>query len=251
MGSCAGNIGLPKALSVTVLLFLTLLTYPVGALAEGVMVSPVVVQLPPGRMAAVVTLTNHGDRDVSVQIRPFAWTQAKAAEEQLAATDELSASPPFATVVPGASQVVRLVLRRPLADHEATYRILIDQLPPPSEPEHVRVALRFSIPVFAAPSTRVASHVEWRITTGAGQAWLTAVNSGTQHQSFHDITLHTADGRAFQIELKSPPHILAGGTRRWRILMRGAPLAPASAMRLTAGIDNGSVDQMVRVDVGP
>ena len=86
MGSCAGNIGLPKALSVTVLLFLTLLTYPVGALAEGVMVSPVVVQLPPGRMAAVVTLTNHGDRDVSVQIRHFAWTQAKAAEEQLAAT---------------------------------------------------------------------------------------------------------------------------------------------------------------------
>jgi fimbrial chaperone protein len=249
--ACAGVTGPPRALPLAVLSLLTLLALPAGASAQGIMVSPVVVQMPPGAMATALTLANHGGREVSVQVRTFAWMQTKAEGEQLAATDELGASPPFAAIAPGASQVVRLVLHRPPSGREATYRILIDELPAPSEPQRVRIALRFSIPVFAAPDTRASSHVDWRISTGAGQAWLIAINNGTQHQTFRDITLHTADGRALRVEVTSPPHILAGSTRHWRILTQGAPLAPASVMRLTAGVDNGSVDQTVRVDVGP
>ena len=219
--------------------------------AQGIMVSPVIVQMAPGQMAAVVTVTNHGDRPVSFQVRPFGWTQTSTEGEQLDATDELWASPPLATLKPGAAQVVRLVLRRLPDGREATYRILLDELPAPAEPQHVRVALRLSIPVFAEPKTRVAPHVQWQVTTQGGQTWLTAVNDGDQHQTFHDIVLHTADGRALGVEYQTPPHVLAGGTRRWRILTNGPPPAPATLLRLSAGVDNGVVDQQVRVDGGP
>jgi fimbrial chaperone protein len=221
------------------------------ASAQGITVSPVVVQMAPGQMAAALTAGNQGDQEIAFQIRAFAWQQSATGDDQLSPTDELLASPPLATVAPGASQVVRLVLRHPPQGREATYRILFDQLSAPSEAGRVHIALRLSIPVFAEPTGKVAPHVQWRITAQGGQAWLIGANDGTRHQTVHDIALHTADGRAIQAEIKVPPHILAGGLRRWRILTHGPLLAPGAVVRLTANADSGPVEQQVQVDAGP
>src|SRR5262249_15798121 len=150
---------------------------------------------------------------------------------------ELLASPPIATLSPGASQVVRLVLRRPPQDREATYRILFDQLPPPKEAGIVHIAVRLSIPVFAEPSSKVAPRVQWRINFEKGQAWLIAVNEGSRHLTVSDINLHLADGRVLKVEIKAPPHILAGSARRWRILAKDPLPGLGATVRLTADAD--------------
>ncbi|HEX4652543.1 MAG TPA: fimbria/pilus periplasmic chaperone, partial [Granulicella sp.] len=98
-------------------------------------------------MATVLTVGNQSNHEIAFQIRAFAWQQNRAGDDQLAATDELLASPPLASVAPGASQVARLVLRRPPQGREATYRILLDELPPAGQAGRVHVALRLSIPV--------------------------------------------------------------------------------------------------------
>src|SRR5690348_11194329 len=113
---------------------------------------------PPGVMATVVNLGNQGDREISFQIRAFSWRQS-ATDDPLSPTEELSVSPPLGTIVPGTTQVARLVLRRPPRGQEATYRILVDELPPPAAPGVVRVAVRLSIPVFAEPPERVSPRV--------------------------------------------------------------------------------------------
>jgi fimbrial chaperone protein len=215
------------------------------------MVSPVKVEMPAGQMAAVLTIGNQSDREIAFQIRPFAWQQNRAGDDQLTATDDLQASPPLATVAAGATQVARLVLRRRPQGREATYRILVDELSPPGSAGRVHVALRLSIPVFAEPADRVSPQVQWRIAAQGGQAWLVAVNEGNRHQTVRDVVLRTADGRALQVEVNAPPHILAGGLRRWRVLNRGASLAPGTVVRLTASADSGAIDQRVRVDGGP
>ena len=125
------------------------------ACAQGITVAPVNVQMGPGQKATVLTVVNQGDRETSFQIRAFGWQQNQAGDDQLAPTDELLASPPLATVAPGATQIVRLVLRRPPQTREATYRIFFDQLTPPGEAGRVHVALRLSIPVFAEPTDRL------------------------------------------------------------------------------------------------
>ncbi len=243
-----------RAARVPCLVVLACLTFQANlgaAHAQGINVSPVVVEMPPGQMAAVLTVGNQSDHEIAFQIRPFAWQQSRTGEDQLTPTDELQASPPLATIAAGGSQVARLVLRRPPQGREATYRILLDELSPPAEAGRVHIALRLSIPVFAEPAARVAPQVQWRITAQGGQAWLAAVNDGTRHQTIRDFALHTADGRALQIEVKVPPRILAGGLQRWRIVGRGVPLAPGAVVRLTANADSGAIDQQVRVDGGP
>src|SRR3954468_13256944 len=212
------------------------------AAAQGLSVSPINVVMEAGQSAAVIDLGNQGDQEISFQIRTFAWRQTET-DDQLAPTEDLAASPPLGTIAPKGTQVVRIVLRRIPQGREADYRILVDELPPPTAPGNIRIAVRLSIPVFAAPQERVSPQVKWRVVVRGGQAWLTATNAGTRHLSVRNVKLHTADGRDLPVEIKQPPHILPGGARRWLISRRGVLPATGSILRLTADDDIGAVDE--------
>jgi fimbrial chaperone protein len=238
---CELSGGIRTVAALAALVFLALAQ---PASAQGIMVAPINVQMGPGQSATVLTVINQGDRETSFQIRAFGWQQTQSGDDQLVPTDDLLASPPLATLPPGATQIVRLVLRHPPQKREATYRILFDQLTPPAQPGLVHVALRLSIPVFAEPPDRLTPQVQWRIENRDGHPWLVAVNSGSRHETFTDMALRTADGASFKLVVKSPPHILAGATRRWLIQANG-PMPLPAAMRLTANGDSGKVDQQV------
>jgi fimbrial chaperone protein len=141
--------------------------------------------------------------------------------------------------------VVRVVLRKPPQGKEASYRVLLDQIPPPAMPGTIRIALRLSVPILAAPTTRSAPHVQWRVEGG----YLVAVNDGNQHETVRDIALATAGGGALKVETNVSPYILAGATRRWRIVSQAQ--SPGATLHLTAHADSGAIDQPVPVGAGP
>ncbi len=220
--------------------------------AQGLTVLPVSIQMTAGQMATTLTVRNEGDAETSLQVRPFVWSQPPPrGDDALEPTAELMASPPLATIAAGATQVVRLVLRRPAEGREASYRILLDQIPPPAAPGTVRVALRLSIPVFVEPAARTAPQLRWRIELSGGQLYLAAVNEGARHETARDIGLATSGGAALKVEANLSPYILPGATRRWRILASGMPPAPRTVLRLTATADGGAIDQPVAVVAGP
>lgn len=212
--------------------------------AQALAVLPVNIFLAPGQSAASLTVTNKGTTETSIQIRPFVWDQA-GGEDHLEATDGLVVSPPIATIAAGATQVVRLILRKPPQGQEATYRILIDQIPPPAEPGIVHVVLRLSIPIFAEPMTRAVAHVQFHLESDAGQLYLVGVNDGLRHEVIRDIELSTSDGAKYQTDRGVSPYILAGVTRRWRLVAPGPLPKPGDTLRLTAHADSGAIDQQV------
>lgn len=218
--------------------------------SAGVAVTPVNIQLLPGENAAALTIRNDSDRKMSFQIRGYSWQQDSLGNDTLTPTDQLLSSPPLATVQPGGSQVVRIILNNPRENREETYRIIFDQLPPPNETGVVHVLVRLSIPIFAEPQMRVAPQVRWRVTKEAGRWWLSATNSGSQHLTVRNMRLETFDGRQLQIQVNSPPHILAGATRRWPIVANAA-LSPKEVLRLTGSADLGVIEQRISADAGP
>jgi fimbrial chaperone protein len=221
-----------------------------AAQAQALTVLPVNLTLPPGQLAGTLTVINKGDAETSVQMRALAWSQPGGVET-LTASDEVLISPPIATIAAGATQVVRLVLRHPEQTKEGTFRILLDQIPPAASPGTVRIALRLSIPVFAEPASRASPHVAFRIENDAGHAYLVGANTGSRHDTVHDIGLTISDGTNVPTATSASPYILADSTQRWELTGTG-PLPQAGAvLHLTASAETGALSESVSVLTQP
>ena len=217
--------------------------------AQSLTVLPVNIQMRPGEGATSLTVINQGNAVSAVQVRVYSWDQSTGTD-QLVPSDRIHISPPLATINPGASQVIRLALRRPPEGREDTYRILVDQIPPPAEPGTVRIALRLSIPVFAQPKGRAVATVAYSIERAEGRNWLIARNNGGRHETVRDIQLVTEDGRTLSIERNVSPYLLAGATRRWQISGDHNALSGPS-IRLKAITDAGPLDQSIKLPIMP
>jgi fimbrial chaperone protein len=215
-------------------------------------VLPVNILLQPGQRATTLTVTNQGNRETAIQVRAYAWSQPDG-DDQLTTSDSVVVSPPLASIAPGATQVLRLILRLPPlgGDREATYRILVDQIPPAAEPGIVHVVLRLSIPIFALPTTRALSIVRYHLELDAGQLYLVGINDGLRHEAIRDIVLSTSDGRNLKQGSSASPYILSGATRRWAISAQGPLPLPRETLRLTAHSDAGAIDEPVSVVAAP
>jgi fimbrial chaperone protein len=214
-----------------------------AARAQSLTIQPVSVTLAAGQMAATLTVLNQSPAPSAFQVRAYEW-RAVDGEDQLVPTEAIALSPPLGTIAPNASQLIRLVLRRPAKDREETYRIWLDQIPAASEPGTVRIALRFSIPVFAQPAARISPQLQWRVTSEGEKYFLVASNSGARHQAVRNLVLAMPDGRAVKTEGSISPYVLAGATRRWPLV---TPPPPGTLLKLTATTDEGALDQTVAV----
>jgi fimbrial chaperone protein len=229
-----------KALAAIVALFLTGL----AAEAQALSVLPVNIFFTPGQRATSLTVTNKGKSETAIQIRAFAWNQPDG-NDKLTATDEVVASPPLATMAPGATQVVRLILRQSPQGKEATYRILLDQIPPPAEPGVVHMVLRLSIPIFVQPAGRSFADVQFHLERDAGQIYLVGFNAGNLHESIRDIELTTSDGRKLKEDSNTSPYILSGATRRWHIAAQDPLPLSSETLQLTAHANAGAIKEQV------
>jgi fimbrial chaperone protein len=221
-----------------------------AASAQSLSVLPVNILLAPGQSAATLAVTNQSNSETAIQIRAFAWSQSNG-DDQLTASDAVVVSPPLASIAAGATQIVRLILRHPPQGSEATYRILVDQIPPPAEPGIVHMVLRLSIPIFAQPLTRAIPHLQFHVVLDAGQLYLVGINDGLRHEAIRDIVLSMSDGTKLKADSGSLPYILAGSTRRWHIAVKDSQPPQSETLRLTAHADSGAIEEQVRIASKP
>lgn len=238
-------IALSRRLAAMVLLFTGL-----AATAQTLAVLPVNIQLPAGQRATTVGVTNQGTSSTSIQVRVYGWSQ-KDGVDTLVASDALIISPPLASIPPGNTQVIRLILREPAEGSEATYRILIDQIPPPAQTGVVHVVLRLSIPIFVQPAIHTASHLQFHCESKAGESYLVATNDGLRHEAIRDIVLSTSTGHKLKQEPGTSPYVLAGATQRWHITGPDAHTLPGGPLQLTAHGDAGAIEQRVPIVTTP
>jgi len=221
-----------------------------AASAQSLSVLPVNVFLPSGQRAASLSLKNSGDKPTSIQVRAYDWSQKDDAD-QLIDSKLIVVSPPLVTIQPGSTQVVRLILRQPPVGSEATYRILLDQIPGPGEPGVVQMVLRLSIPVFAAPATKAVAQDQFHLEREGEGLFLVGVNTGQSHDTLHDIVVTASDGRKFSLKTRVSPYLLTGATRRWELDAQGHAPQPGESLKLTAHGIAGAIDVQVGVTATP
>lgn len=213
-----------------------------AAHAQSIAIQPVLVTIPAGANSAVMTIMNRSANADAFQIRGFQWEQTPEQVISLKPSADIIASPPIGTLEPGQTQTVRILITKPPMDREASYRILVDEIPPPSAPGTVRVAIRLSVPVFVAPPVRALPDLHWSLRRAGGNLILTAHNTGNSHASIISLDLDQG-GKDIVVGAHQLPYILPGATRSWTVPYTGA----ASSFKLIASTAAGTTRGIIGV----
>ena len=219
-----------------------------GAAGAGTFdINPVRATLTPAQAVTAITVHNGGDEDTVVQLEVLSWSQ-QAGKDVYGPTREILATPPIFKLAPGATQIVRVGLRRaPDPQRELTYRLFLQEVPaaPKEGFEGLRVTLRMGIPVFVTPPVAAAASLQWSaVRTPQGQISLGASNGGNAHIQIMNIGV-SLSGKELG-RLTEPSYVLAGQSRSWPPLPVNAP--PGSVLRVVSRTDAGDLSADVVVE---
>jgi fimbrial chaperone protein len=194
-----------------------------AAHAGAVVLWPLDPVMAPGERATALWIENRGREPVTLQIRSFDWSQS-AGEDQYARQDEVIPSPPIASIPPGQRQLVRIIRRTTgTASAEHSYRLLVDELPPPLDAAktdaasaQLRVQMRYSIPLFTydGQGTTAQPQLHARTVIVEGRRYAEIRNTGARHARLVDLRIvHGASSVTAAAGLIG--YVLPGATMRW------------------------------------
>lgn len=209
-------------------------------------VDPVRLDLSPQQPSAVLQVRNNSEQATTIQIKAVAWSQLSG-KEVYAPTRELLVSPPAFTVAANAEQLVRVALRR-TADpaSELSYRINLQEIPPPPAPGFVglQVALRVGLPVFVQPLTGKASPKAVWAAVALDEKRIKVVleNQGNAHLQVSDFALYIPGVEPAIASESGLSYALAGQTREWILNIKSLKLPSSQRLRLKAYTDAGEIE---------
>ncbi|HKE49710.1 MAG TPA: molecular chaperone [Rhodanobacteraceae bacterium] len=205
------------------------------ASASGLQVAPTSLELAASGPAQALWLTNTGDHALHAQVRAYKWSQASG-KDDLAATQDVVASPPMLDVPAGGRQLVRVIRTGAAAAGEQTYRLLVDELPVGGEAKQtgVQYVLRYSVPVFVGASGTPS--LQWSTKVDNEGLKVEIHNSGTAHAQVSYVSLQPAGGAPVEVVPGLLGYVLPGATMHWTVaLPAGANAANASLKALVNG----------------
>jgi fimbrial chaperone protein len=192
-------------------------------------VSPTQIFVAAEHHAAGLTLLNTSGTILYAQIRVFEWRQHDG-EDQLVSTRSIVASPPMLKLSPGVSQLVRIVRNGlPPTSIETSYRIIVDEIPIKADIEDhalsktdklqnegLKFRLRYSIPVFLAPSKQIIVQpiLNTRLIKDKGKRYVHISNEGNGHAQLTDIAWVQGEQR-ITIASGLAGYVLPGQQRQW------------------------------------
>lgn len=131
------------------------LTLSVPALASGLRVTPLRLDLTPERPQQSLTVQNISTSPLPVEIRVVRWTQDEDGADRYEPSEDLFVAPPISELAPRSEQRTRVVLlAREIFGLERAYRIYVEELPrgEPGAGTGMQFRMRLGIPVFARPA---------------------------------------------------------------------------------------------------
>jgi fimbrial chaperone protein len=226
------------------------LPLPAWAAAQ-LAVQPLSLTLPAAQFSTAVTLTNNGDKPVTLQAEVFDWQQING-EDQLSETRSLVASPAVVEVPAGAQQIIRvgrLVTATP-ASKEQAYRLKISEIPTDKPMGQVSSILQLVLPLFVPPRTSSNTPNKAAIKAEAradGQhLLLQLVNLGNQRGR---LTMVKVESGGQSIELPQNAYVLAGSQRTLRLPYSEFAGLPVGDAVLTLTYDRKGGTQTVPLPV--
>ena len=227
-----------------VCLFLVLLCTTGLSQAGSYGINPVKLTLSAQNSTQIMTVRNDGDQSAVMQVELAAWSQANG-QDVYTPTRELLATPPIFTLPAGASQIIRVGLRRvPDGQRELTYRMFLQEVPPPAKPDAMglQVALRISVPVFVIPPYPVKPVLHWQAVRLDGHTLKVGVtNTGNGHDHLSAYKIYRTGSAKPILAQQLFAYLLPGEPHYWSLTTDTMP-NPGEHLRILATTEMGEVN---------
>lgn len=179
--------------------------------AGNMLIWPIDPYLAPGDNAAELWIQNQGATPMTMQVRIVRWRQ-EGGNERYQQQQDVVASPPIVRIEGGKKQLIRLMSQSAVpAGVEQAYRIVVDEIPQPTEPGKpqlgLKLQMRYSIPLFTygqgVETQRAGAHhaflqpenLSWRVVRDNGQPAIEITNRDQIHARISKVTLQQSGQR--------------------------------------------------------
>jgi fimbrial chaperone protein len=209
--------------------------------AGSIQMTPVRINLSAGAKVAVLTVRNTGTEQSVMQVTLNKWT-LDGQQYAYKQSQELVITPVTFRLAPGKQQIVRIGLRgSPPASNEASYRLLVEEVPPPASASvtGTRLVVRHDLPVFVAPINVSKASLDVSIDCAADGARLRLTNIGNVHAQLRNVVLEGTPDKTNLGSWETFDYLLPEAQKSWGL----AQIAPASAgksFHVTTLTDQGS-----------
>jgi fimbrial chaperone protein len=190
-------------------------------------VDPLIVKLNGQTNNVVLTVTNPMTKDISFEIKAFAWDQSPPnGEMALTPTTDVVIFPPLVTVKARTTQRVRVGTTLAPGAIEKPYRIMIEEMPSAAAPSgsQVNVRTRIGIPVFIEATNPALSGRIDSVSVNGRAVSIVLSNTGNTHAVVDNIIVRGMTGPdqlVFEDSLEGW-YVLAGKKRTWVYTFKAA-----------------------------
>lgn len=224
--------------------FLLTVAVAVVAQATAVAIDPTRVHLSGKARSQSLALRNSGAEKARFQVTAFSWQQSPGGEMQLTPTEDILFFPSLLEIAPGETRKVRVATNVPPETIEKSYRLFVDELPPPNANNSgsIRVLTRLGIPVFLQP-TAPQSQPILSAEVKRGHLLVTLENRGNSYtlaQSVRVVARDTSGNVRFEKDLPAW-YVLAHGRRAYDVELDQAVCGALSELTVSSKTERGNV----------
>ena len=188
---------------------------PAASMAGLFSISPIRIDLDRRNKTDSITVSNdETGRKIEMQAKLVEWTQDAKGNDVYVESNDLVFFPRIFAIDKQDQRVVRVGLKVPAGAAEKSYRLFIEELPPPADPAkkgaQVLFVLRFGIPIFVRPDKeQLAGAIDGMEATPTAA---TIIVKNTGNQNFQIQSLSVKSGAVYEKEIVGG-YVLAGATK--------------------------------------
>lgn len=188
---------------------------PAASIAGVFAISPIRLDIDRQNKTDSITITNdEPEKKLEMQAKLFEWTQDAKGNDVYVESNDLVFFPRIFAIDKQDQRVVRVGLKVPATTTEKSYRLFIEELPPPPDPgrkgSQVVFVLRFGVPIFVRPDKEQLAGAIEDLEPAPAAATVVVRNTGNQNFQIQSLSVKSEAG--YQKEIVGG-YVLAGATK--------------------------------------
>ncbi len=230
----------------------------ISAYASDFTVSPIHLYLSRKNSSALLTVHNSGTEEIRLQVSVFDWSEGSDGKSNLKPTQDIIFFPALLVLGSGQERRIRLGSSTPVTNVEKTYRIFVEEMPPPKKPKkdktevNIRVLTRMAIPIFLTPESSQALPKLENTSVTKKKFVFQLKNGGNAHFLAQKVVVRAlSDPHRVLFEKELPAwYVLAGGQRNYEVDVPPSNCAQIRSFAIYVQTETGGVDQKFETPQG-